>query len=134
VPPLSHLTSCTPTKSNLYVANFLAAAISEPALYRLLTFQVPNLVSLFRCLVRIKVSVQVRGFVCEYFVTNIRFHGEELLAPTRKPNVEDHPFLAVRDCLFNIFAATPHTGGRFSSRNLQCCGDRDPLITWKFIG
>jgi len=35
VPSLSHLTSCTPTKSNLYLANSLAAAAaSVPALYR----------------------------------------------------------------------------------------------------
>jgi hypothetical protein len=80
VPPLSQLTSCTPTKYNLCLANSLAAAISEPALYRLLTFQVPNL-SPSRCLGRTKVSVQVWGFVCEYFVTKIRFHGEELVAP-----------------------------------------------------
>jgi len=40
-----------------------AAAVSEPALYRLLTFQVQNLMSLFHCLGRTKVSVQVRGFV-----------------------------------------------------------------------
>jgi len=40
-------------------ANSLAAAVTEPALYRLLTFQVPNLVSLFHCLDRTKVSVQV---------------------------------------------------------------------------
>ena len=31
---LSHLTSCTPTKSNFYLANTLGAAVSEPALYR----------------------------------------------------------------------------------------------------
>jgi hypothetical protein len=37
VPSLSYLTSCTPTKSNLYLANSLAAAVSEPALYRLHT-------------------------------------------------------------------------------------------------
>ena len=36
-----------PTKSNLYLANSLAAAVSEPALYRLLTFHVPNKMSLF---------------------------------------------------------------------------------------
>jgi hypothetical protein len=36
-----------PTKSNLYLANFLAAAVSELALYRLLTFHVPNRISLF---------------------------------------------------------------------------------------
>jgi len=46
-PLFPHFTSCTPTKSNLYLANSLAAAVSEPALYRLLTFHVPNLMSLF---------------------------------------------------------------------------------------
>jgi hypothetical protein len=40
--PLSYLTSCTPTKSNLYLTNSMAAAISEPALYRLQAFSVPN--------------------------------------------------------------------------------------------
>ena len=64
--PLSHLTSCTPTKSNLCLANSLAA-VSEPALYMLLTFQVPNLMSLFRCVVLTKVSVQVQG-KCSCFI------------------------------------------------------------------
>jgi hypothetical protein len=95
----------THTKSNSYLANSLAAAISDPALYRLITFQVPNLMSLFRRLGRTKVSVQVRSFVCEYFVTKIRFHGDELLAPRPTPELEDHPLSTVRDCLFNIFAA-----------------------------
>jgi len=67
--PLSHLTSCTPTKYNLYLANSLVAAVSEPVLYRLQTFQVPNRMSLFYCLDRTKISVQVRGFVCKYFIT-----------------------------------------------------------------
>ena len=40
MPILSHLTSCTPTKSNLYLANSLAAAVIEPTLYRHLTFHV----------------------------------------------------------------------------------------------
>ena len=69
MPPLSHLTSCTPTKSNLYLANSLAAAVSQTALYRLLTFHVPNLMSLFRCLLLTKVSVQFRGLLYECFVT-----------------------------------------------------------------
>jgi hypothetical protein len=43
--------------------NSLAAATSEPALYRLVTFQVPNIMSLFRCLGRNKVSVQARGLL-----------------------------------------------------------------------
>jgi hypothetical protein len=68
--------------------------------------------SLFRSLGHTKVSVQVRGFVCEYFVTKMRFHGEELLAPHQTPKLEDHPLSAIRDSLFNIFAATLHIGAR----------------------
>jgi len=49
----------------------------------------------------------------------IRFYGEELLASRPTPKLEDHPLSAVRDCLFNIFAATLHIGGRSSIRNLR---------------
>jgi hypothetical protein len=34
------------------------------------------------------------------------FYGEELPPPRPTPKLEDHPMSAVRDCLFNIFAAT----------------------------
>ena len=47
------------------------------------------------------------------------FHGEALLAPRPTPKMEDHPSSAVRDCLFNLFAATLHIGGRSSIRNLR---------------
>jgi hypothetical protein len=40
-----------------------------------------------------------------------------LLAPRLPPKLEDHPLSAVCDCLFNIFAATLHIGGRSSIRN-----------------
>jgi hypothetical protein len=46
----------------------------------------------------------------------ISFYGEELLAPRPTPKLENHPLSAVRDCLFNIFAATRHIGGRSSIR------------------
>ena len=46
-----------------------SSAVREPDLYRLLAFQVPNLMSVFHCLDRTKVSVQVRGFLCERYVT-----------------------------------------------------------------
>ena len=42
-----------------------------------------------------------------------------MLAPRPTPKLEDHPFSAVRDCLFNIFAATLHIGGGSSIRNLR---------------
>ena len=111
MPSLSHLTSCTTTKSNLYPANFLVAAAD---LYGLLTFQIKNLMSLLRCLVRTKVSVQVRGFLCEKFRNKICFHGEELLAPRPTTKVEDHPLSAARDCLFNLYSATLHIEGRIT--------------------
>jgi len=49
----------------------------------------------------------------------IRFYGKELLAPRPTSNLEDHPLSAVRDYLFNIFATTPHIGGRSHIRNLR---------------
>jgi hypothetical protein len=49
----------------------------------------------------------------------ISFYGKELLAPRPNPKLEDHLLSAVRDCLFNIFAATLHTGGRSFIRNLR---------------
>jgi hypothetical protein len=49
----------------------------------------------------------------------IRLDGEELFAPRTTPKLEDHPLSDVRDCLFNIFAATLHIGGRSSNRNLR---------------
>ena len=51
-----------------------------------------------------------------YFLT-IFFHGEELLVPRPTPKLEDHPLSTVRDCLFNLFAATVHIGGCSSIRN-----------------
>jgi len=49
----------------------------------------------------------------------VRFCGEELLTPRPNPKLEDNPLSAVRDCLFNIFAATLHIGGCSSIRNLR---------------
>ena len=43
----------------------------------------------------------------------------ELLTPRSTPKQEDHPLSVVRDCLFNIFAATLHIGGRSSIRNFR---------------
>jgi hypothetical protein len=51
------------------------------------------------------------------FRNKIRFNREELLAPRPTTKLEDHPLSAVRDCLFSIFAATLHIGGRSSIRN-----------------
>jgi hypothetical protein len=63
------------------------------------------------------------------FRNKIRFHGEELLAPRLTLKPKDHAFSVVRDWLFNTFAATIHTGGRTSVRNLRTLHERGPLIT-----
>ena len=47
------------------------------------------------------------------------FYGEALLAPRPTPKLKDHPLSAVRDCLFNLFAATLNIRGRSSIRNLR---------------
>ena len=52
------------------------------------------------------------------FRNKASFYNAKLLAPRSNPKLEDHPSLAVRDCLFNIFTATLHIGGGSSFRNL----------------
>ena len=52
------------------------------------------------------------------FVNN-GFYREGLLAPRPTPKLEDHPSSAVRDCLFNLFAATLLTGGGNPIHNLR---------------
>ena len=54
-----------------------------------------------------------------YQSNTMRFYGQQLLAPRPTPKLEDHPLLAVLDCLLNIFAVTLHTGGRTSIRKLR---------------
>ena len=49
----------------------------------------------------------------------IRFYGEELLARRPTTKLEEHNLSAVRDCLFNIFAAILHFDCRSSIRNLR---------------
>jgi len=50
-------------------------------------------------------QVQVWGFSCKCYIAGY-VYGEELLAPRPTSKLEDHPLLAVCDCLFSIFTAT----------------------------
>ena len=115
-PPLSHLTSCTPSKSNLYLANSVAAVVNEPALYRLLTFYVPNLISLFHCLGRTEGSVQARS--THLFPIKAIFYGEELLAPCPTPKLEEHlcrlsvTAFSIRSQLPSMLEAVPPSATR----------------------
>jgi len=53
-----------------------------------------------------------------------------LLAPHPTPKLEDHFSSAVRGCLFNLFTATLHIGGRSSIRNPRT---RHPVVTGTHI-
>ena len=53
------------------------------------------------------------------FRKKARFYGEDLSAHRPTPKLEDYDLSAVRDYLFNIFAAALHIGGRSSIRNLR---------------
>ena len=55
------------------------------------------------------------------FCNMIRFYSEKFFSPYPTPKLEYHPLSAVRDCVFNIFAATLHIGGHSFIRNLWMC-------------
>jgi len=81
--------------------NFLytmVALASEPNIYRLLTFHVPNLMSLLLCLGCTKsISPGSRHM---FMIPNYAsFYSEELSA-SPSPKMEEHPLSAVHHCLF----------------------------------
>jgi hypothetical protein len=49
----------------------------------------------------------------KHFVTIEKFLRWGVAAPRPTPKIEDHPLSAVRDCLFNIFAAILRTRRRW---------------------
>jgi hypothetical protein len=125
----THLTSCTPAKSDFYLDSSLETVIREPALCKLLTFRKPNLTSVFLCLGRLsRKSVRVLGSLMT-FVTNLFFYGEGLLAPRPTSKLEDHRLSFVQGCLFNVFAANIHSWRPSlypRPEDAPCCGESDP--------
>jgi len=97
-----------------------------PTLQKLLTFQVPNLMSFFQCLGCTKESVQVQG-ILKHFVTS-NFYSEGLLAPCPTPKLEDHPLSALCNCL--IYSQLPSISGDLPSihnlRTHHAVVTRDP--------
>jgi hypothetical protein len=59
------------------------------------------------------------------FRNKASFYGEYLV---QTPKLENHPLSALRDCLFNIFAAGFHIGGLPPPEGAPCRVDRGPLI------
>jgi hypothetical protein len=63
------------------------------------------------------------------FRNKLTFCGEELLAPHPTPRLEEHPLLAVRNCLFNIFAAAVQNWEVLfhpQPEDTPCRGDKGP--------
>ena len=106
-PPLCNLTFCRPTECNLYLANSLAAAVvRESDLQRLLKFQIPNLMSVFHCLGRTKVSVQVLGFLCERFGTCYIFAVRSCQQLAQPPSWRTTPCL-LSATAYSIYSQLP---------------------------
>jgi hypothetical protein len=70
--------------------------------------------------------------LCIVFRNMVIFYGEKFLAPRPNPKLEGHPLSAVRDCLFNVFAATLHIRRLFlhpQPEDAPCRGDRPTYCT-----
>jgi hypothetical protein len=103
MPSLSHLTSCTPTISNLYLTNSLAAVIvtltyagSSHSIYQIsCPFSIAYVIPKDQSRPVANVSISQQG----------KFLWRRVIRASPTQKLEDHPLLAVCDCLFNIFAA-----------------------------
>jgi hypothetical protein len=107
VPPPSHLTSCTPTKSNLYLDSYLEIVIREPAPYKLLIFHNPNLMSLFHRLGHLsRESIQVQGTFMTS-VTNLFVYSERFVSPTSNPQAGGPPLVLYMRLLVQYICSYP---------------------------
>jgi hypothetical protein len=112
MPSSPHLTSHTPTWSNLYLANFLATVVGEPNLHR-------YWISCPFSTAYITPKYHSRSWLHVHVLRQSQFYSEELSAPHPTPKLEDHTLSVYRGGLFNIFAATLQIGGHSSIRNLR---------------
>jgi len=67
-----------------------------------------------------------RKHLAFWILLNKSFQKEVLLAPRPTPSLGGHPLSSVRECLFNIFAATrPYWRAFLHSQpeDAPCCGD-----------
>jgi hypothetical protein len=108
VPLPSHLTSCRPTKSNLYLESSLESAGMEPALHKKLVFLVRNCISIFCRLCRLfKNSLQVRA-PCESFVTWFFRWSLVSLTPARTGGP---PLVVLSVAAYSIYSKLPTVAG-----------------------
>ena len=123
--PLTHLTSCTPTESNLHFGNSTATAVSEPDPFWLLTFHAPSLMSLFHCLGHTK------GI--HMFCNKAIFYSEAFLVRRPTSKLEHHFLSATHKCLFNIFTTPLHPGDSSSIKRNTSLSLSLTLFRWPEI-
>ena len=95
-----------------------------------LTFHVPNLMSLFRCLGRTKVSVQVRGLLFEFFATRYVFMMG-FVSTSPNPQVEGPLLVGCRRLFIRYIRSYPPYWTPFlhpQPEDAPCRGDRDALV------
>jgi len=68
---------------------------------------------------RIVLSPEKASRLCLFLNISVLQGGVVSTSPNPPTQLEDHPSSAVRECLFNLFAATLLIGGRSSIRNLR---------------
>jgi hypothetical protein len=128
------VSSCTSTKSNIYLDSSLGTVIREPTLYKLLMFHVSYLMSIFLCLGHLsKESVQVRGsLLC--FVTSLLFRWE-VVSPTPNPQARVPPLVLCPRLLIQYSQLTSIAGCRPfhpQPEDVPCCDDKGTHLTWLF--
>jgi hypothetical protein len=120
----------TPNKSNLYLVNSLAAAVSEPALFRHLTFHVWNLMSIF--VTSFVPKYQSRPESSVHISQQASFYGENLLSPRPTPNLGGPPLAGCPQLLIQYIRSYPLYWKLFfhpQQEDAPCHGERNPLIT-----
>jgi hypothetical protein len=76
--------------------------------------------------IHFNIILRTRGLV-RFFITFLSFYYEELLVHLPNSKLEDHFSSAVRDCLFNVFAANLHFWRPFFQPQLE--GARHAVAT-----
>ena len=107
----------TRSTNNNYTKDNLKLATKHTRQFRILQHvqkvKTPKQESTVYCNLRVFLSPE-EAFCMWVFLNRIVLQGGVV-----SPKLEDHPLSAVHDCLFNLFAATLHIGGRSSIRNLR---------------
>ena len=122
VPP----NSLRPIKPILYLDNSPAATVSEPALHWLLTFHVPNPMSIFRSLGKTKVTVLVRG-KCSCFVTKSVLWWV-VVNTSLNPEGWEPPLVGCPRLHIRSYPPYWRPLLHPQPEDVPCRGDRDPLI------